>query len=467
MMKATLQTLVRIALGWMLGGVGLAANTKPNIVFILADDLGYGDLACFGGKDIKTPNIDSLARDGLKLTSFYVHQRCSPSRLAFMTGCYAHRVGSTKVIYPRDRMGINPAEITTPELLKKGGYTCGLVGKWHLGDWEPFHPLNHGFDYFKGAWHVEGDAGGAGEEGGAFMENRTLLSAAYRKCGETEHDEVNGALRFIEANKARPFFLFYASRGTHSHWKPSAKFIGTSPRPSKYGDAVHELDFEVGRVLQKLDELGLASNTLVIFGSDNGAPVTPGPSNAPLREGKWTNFEGGIRTPWLMRWPGRIRAGASSDAIAGIWDLLPTFCAIAEVAPPTDRTLDGVSLLPVLRGETVAEPPHRSVIMAGSTIRQGDWKLFLKSEKPGGKGNHGGKDTPAGSLYNVATDPGETTDVSASHPEVVQRLRFAAEAFEKELAANSRPIGKLEGDDQDKAGPAAKAQKNTPKKNKK
>jgi arylsulfatase A-like enzyme len=297
------------------------------------------------------------------------------------------------------------------------------------------------------------------------MENRTVLSATYQKCGETEHEEVNGALSFIETNKARPFFLFYASRGTHSRWNPSPKFIGTSPRPNKYGDAVQELDFEAGRILQKLDELGLAGNTLVIFGSDNGAPLNnTGPSNAPLREGKWTNFEGGIRTPCLMRWPGRIPAGASSDAIAGIWDLLPTFCAIAEVAPPTDRTLDGVSLLPVLRGEKVSTPRHDNVIMAGATIRQGDWKLFLQAEKPGGKRKQVGKETPAGSLYNVASDPGETTDVSAAHPEVVQRLRLTAEAFEKELAANSRPIGKLAGDDKERAEPEAKAKKNNKKK---
>lgn len=443
----------------VLCGASTAAEAapKPNIVFILADDLGYGDLACFGGKDVKTPNIDSLARDGMQLTSFYVHQRCSPSRLAFMTGSYAHRAGSTKVIYRRDRIGINPAEITTPELLKKAGYTCGLVGKWHMGDWEPFHPLNHGFDYFKGAWHVAADGDGAGEDGGAFMENRTVLDPKYRKCGETEHEEVNGALRFIEANKERPFFLFYASRGTHSKWNPSEKFIGTSPRPNNYGDAVQELDYEVGRVLQKLDELGLAKNTLVVFGSDNGAPLnSPGPSNAPLREGKWTDFEGGIRTPCLMRWPGRIPAGTASDAIAGIWDLLPTFCAIADVAPPTDRTLDGVNLLPVLRGKTVAEPPHENVIMAGSTIRQGDWKLFLKEQKPGGRRKDIGEATPAGSLYNVASDPSETKDVSSAHPEVVQRLRVAAAAFEKELAAHSRPIGHLEGTDKDKAKPEAK-----------
>jgi arylsulfatase A-like enzyme len=464
--KLFILTLCALA---FLAPVELWAETtqKPNVIVILADDLGYGDLGCFGGTDVKTPNIDSLALDGMKFNSFYVHQRCSPTRLAFMTGCYAHRVGTTKVIYPRDRIGINPAEITTPELLKQAGYTCGLVGKWHLGDWEPFHPLNHGFDYFKGAWHSADDDGAAGEEGGgAFMENRITIAPKYRKCGETEHEEVNGALSFIEANKARPFFLFYASRGTHSKWTPSPKFIGTSPRPNKYGDVVQELDFEVGRILQKLDSLDLSRDTLVVFGSDNGAPLNnPGPSNAPLRDGKWTNFEGGIRTPWIMRWPGRIPAGATTGQIAGIWDLLPTFCAIAEVAPPTDRTLDGVSLLPVLLGKTLALAPHKNIIMAGSTIRQGDWKLFLKSEKPGGKRNQGGTETRAGSLYNVASDPGETTDVSAAHPEVAQRLRVAAEGFEKELVANSRPIGKLEGDDKDKKdekdknGPEAKPKK--------
>jgi arylsulfatase A-like enzyme len=450
-MKHTLQLLTWIAFGWALIGAGLAADTKPNIVFILADDLGYGDLACFGGKDIKTPNIDSLARDGMKFTSFYVHQRCSPSRLAFMTGSYAHRAGSTKVIYRRDRIGINPAEITTPELLKQAGYTSGLVGKWHLGDWEPFHPLNHGFDYFKGAWHLDEDGDGTGEEGGALMENRTVLSATYSKCGETEHEEVNGALRFIEENRSRPFMLYYASRGTHSRWNPSPGFIGTSPRPNRYGDAVQELDFEVGRILQKLDALGLSRTTLVVFGSDNGAPLnSPGPSNAPLRDGKWTNFEGGIRTPWVMRWPGRIPAGATTGDIAGIWDLLPTFCHIAGVEPPGDRVLDGVNLLPVMLGAQSAAPPRESVIMDESTIRLGDWKLFLKTEKPGGKKGGERQGTAAGSLYNMKADPGETTDVAAGHPEIVARLRRAAQVFHDELTANSRLIGRLDEEPQTK-----------------
>ncbi|QEG02400.1 Arylsulfatase [Stieleria maiorica] len=434
---------------------------KPNFIVILADDLGYGDLGCFGATDIRTPNIDSLARDGMKFTSFYVHQRCSPSRLAFMTGCYAHRVGTTKVIYPRDRMGINPAEITAPELLKKAGYTCGIVGKWHLGDWEPFHPLNHGFDYFKGAWHVAADDGESAEREGAFMENRTTVSETYRKCGETEHEEVNGALRFIEENRSRPFMLYYASRGTHSRWNPSPKFVGTSTRPNRYGDAVQELDFEVGRILQKLDEIELSQDTLVIFGSDNGAPLnSPGPSNAPLRDGKWTNFEGGIRTPWLMRWPGHIPANVTTERIAGIWDLLPTFCDIAGVAPPHDRVLDGVSILPVMLGEQESTPPRDSVIMDGSTIRMGDWKLFLKAEKPGGRNGGERMGTAAGTLFNMKTDSSETTDVAAENPDVVQSLRVAAKAFEQELANHSRPIGRLEGDNKDSAKPGTKTRKN-------
>lgn len=440
-------------LGLLLSAPSIFAAQKPNIVFILADDLGYGDLACFGGKDVKTPQIDLLAREGMKFTSFYVHQRCSPSRLAFMTGCYAHRVGTTKVIYPRDRIGINPEEITVPELLKTAGYTCGIVGKWHLGDWEPFHPQNHGFDYFKGAWHlpaselVDANADVDGkEEGGAFMENRTVLNPTYNKCGETEHEEVNGALHFIEANRDRPFLLYYASRGTHSKWRPSPRFIGTSPRPNQYGDAVQELDFEVGRILQKLDELGLSEKTLVVFGSDNGAPLnSQGPSNGPLRDGKWTNFEGGIRTPWLMRWPGHIPVGTTTDCIGGIWDLLPTFCAIAGVQPPTDRVIDGVNLLPVMLGATNCALARETVIMDGSTIRRGDWKLYLTAQKPGGQNRDGRPGAAEGSLFNLKSDLGETTDVSPDHPEIVRQLRTAADSFHKDLISNSRPIGRLDG----------------------
>lgn len=288
----------------------------------------------------------------------------------------------------------------------------------------------------------------AGEEGGAFVENRKVLKPAYTKSGVTEHEEVDGALKFIEANKERPFLLYYASRGTHSKWRPSKDFQGKSKR-GVYGDAVEELDFEVGRVLKKLDDLGLSKNTLVIFGSDNGAPESSsGPSNGPLRGGKWTNFEGGIRTPCVMRWPNRIPAGSTCDAISGIWDMLPTFCELAEIKTPDDRTLDGVSLVSMMLQKKDAKPPHDDIIMANSTIRQGDWKLYLKQQKPGGKSDNksDSKRQPAaaGSLFNLKTDLGETKDVASENPEIVKKLRARAEAFEKELAAHSRPIGRLD-----------------------
>jgi arylsulfatase A-like enzyme len=228
---ATLLTALLLA---PMAALHAEVSPKPNIVFILADDLGYGDLACFGGKDIKTPNIDSLARDGMKFTSFYVHQRCSPSRLAFMTGSYAHRAGTTKVIYPRDRIGINPAEITTAELLKQAGYTCGIVGKWHLGDWEPFHPLNHGFDYFKGAWHVAEDGGGNGRRGrgvhgephcplGNLPEVRRDRARRGQRCARFPRGEQDPPL-FSLPRQSRHALPLETERKVHRHLAaPEAK----------------------------------------------------------------------------------------------------------------------------------------------------------------------------------------------------------------------------------------------------
>jgi arylsulfatase A-like enzyme len=222
---------------------------------------------------------------------------------------------------------------------------------------------------------------------------------------------------------------------------------------------VQELDFEVGRVLKKLDELGLSNDTLVIFGSDNGAPESStGPSNGSLRGGKWTNFEGGIRTPCLMRWPNRIPAGSACDAISGIWDLLPTFCEMAAVKVPSDRVLDGVSLLPMMLQTKDTKPPHEDIIMMNSTIRVGEWKLYLKQQNPGGKSaNRSGSErqpAAAGSLFNLKTDLGETKNAAAENPEIAKSLRARAETFQKDLAAHSRPIGRL--DDLNKLKPNSK-----------
>jgi arylsulfatase A-like enzyme len=240
------------------------AGERPNIVFILTDDQGYGDLGCYGAREIATPNVDRLARQGMKFTSFYVHNRCSPTRMALMTGCHAQRVGAGKVIYRREKMGINRSEITVAELLKKAGYATGAVGKWHLGEWPQFNPVQHGFDSFYG-----------------FMEYDDKATALYRDLEVVEKiksktDGVHSpkllaaGIEFIKAHKDRPFFLYYASPLPHTRWQPHERFKGSS-KQGTYGDVIQEIDWQVGGLMDTLDELNLSNRTLVIYTSDNGA----------------------------------------------------------------------------------------------------------------------------------------------------------------------------------------------------
>ncbi|NQZ57702.1 MAG: sulfatase-like hydrolase/transferase [Lentisphaeraceae bacterium] len=423
-------------------GLLLAAN-KPNIVFILSDDQGYGDLSCMGATDLKTPNIDTLAAEGMKFTSFYTYQRCSPARMSFMTGTMAHRLDSVKVIYKRDRMGINPSEITIPELLKKEGYKSALVGKWHLGDWEPFHPLNHGFDYFYGFLNI----GTEKKNTYVLLENRTILKSPTKKTIGHAKGMVNAALNFMKQNKQQPFFLYYADPTPHTPCVPSKEFVGTSKR-GIYGDVIHELDWSVGQLLKGIDDLGLKENTLVIFTSDNGAVVnTPGlGSGGHLRGGKWTNFEGGIRVPFLARWPGKIPANSCNEQIINIMDMLPTFCNIAGAHTPTDRFLDGKNILPYLQVQKLSSPLHNSFVVPTSTIRHGKWKLYVKAQNPGGGKGTKKENIPsatAGSLFNLEDDLGEKTNVARQHPEICQQLHKKMNSFLKELKKTTRPLGRI------------------------
>lgn len=413
------------------------AAPKPNIVFILADDQGYGDLSCFGSTTIRTPNIDSLAEQGMKFESFYVHNRCSPTRAAFMTGCHAQRIDMGKVIYYKDESGLNTKEITVAELLKKAGYATAIIGKWHLGDWPEFNPLNHGFDRFYGRM--------ADQAGQKLYDNREMV-------GDWEDKEdrystmklVPKALEFIRQNKAGPFFLYYASNIPHSKWIPHARFKGTS-KQGPYGDCVQQLDWVVGELLKELDAQGLTDNTLVIYASDNGPQLNAKGygSAGPLRDGKWTDFEGGIRVPCLMRWPGKIPAATTNDEITGIIDMLPTFCELAGVDVPKDRIIDGKNILPYMFGKTVDKPIHETFIVPGATIRYGDWKLLVKNQKPGGNLRKGGKmdrvPADAGSLFNLREDIGETTDVSDSHPEKAAELKKMMDAFMRSFKTEIRP----------------------------
>ncbi len=415
----------------------------PNILFILTDDQGYGDLGCYGSDVIATPSIDRLCEQGMRFNSFYVHNRCSPTRMAFMTGSYAHRAGLSKVIYRKDRMGINDNEVTVAEQLKKAGYATGIVGKWHLGEFEQFNPVNHGFDTFFGFMEIDDN------KTEALLRDTHIVETVKSKTDGVHSPKLLAAgIEFIRENKDRPFFLYYASPLPHTKWLPNERFAGTS-KQGTYGDVVQEIDWQVGELLNTLDELGLADNTLVIFTSDNGPQlnVEGHGSAGGLRDGKWTDFEGGIRVPCIMRWPGKIPAGAQNNEITGIIDMLPTFSAIAGVPLPSDRILDGRNILPYMFGKPIDDPIHDRFIVPGSVIHYYDWKLLVKEQKPGGKGNKGKQGrvaAKAGSLFNLRADPGESTDVSSQHPEKVSQLRAIYDAFMQDLNVHSREIGRLE-----------------------
>lgn len=420
------------------------ADELPNIVFILTDDQGYGDLGCFGSTNIATPNIDRLCAEGMKFESFYVHNRCSPTRAAFMTGCHADRVGAGKVIYRREGTGIHSGEITVAELLKDAGYTTGIVGKWHLGEWEQFNPVNHGFDFFHGFMQYEDP------KATAIFRNKKIVEKIKNKTDGVHSPKLLAAgVEFIKANQDQPFFLYYASPLPHTKWIPNEEFVGSS-KQGTYGDVIQEIDWQVGGLMDALDELGLAENTLVIYASDNGPQlnVEGYGSSGPLRDGKWTNFEGGIRVPCIMRWPEKIPAGSVNREITGIIDMLPTFCAIAGAEVPTDRVIDGRNILPYLLGQEVDVPIHETFVVPGVAIRHQEWKLLIKGQTPGGKGTNGMQGrvpAEAGSLFNLKDDVGETTDLSDQYPERVQDLTKMMELYMKEFAENTREIGRIPG----------------------
>ena len=422
---------------------GLNAETKkPNILFILTDDQGYGDLSCMGSENIATPHIDRLAKEGMKFNDFYVHNRCSPTRMAFMTGSDANRAGYGKVIYRHSFVGINSEEITTPELLKKAGYTTGIIGKWHLGEWDKFNPVHHGFDYFFGFMDT-------GKNGFAIYECDKIHEDNIGSKTDGKHSQklLDAGVNFIKRHNDKPFFLYYASPLPHTKWIPMDKFKGSS-KQGTYGDVIQEIDWQVGVLLKTLDELELSENTLVIYTSDNGPQLNAkGHGSAgPLRDGKWSNFEGGIRVPCLMRWPGVVKASSENNEITAIYDLLPTFCDIAGVELPTDRKIDGKSILPYIKGEKLQQPIHETFIVAGSTVRYKNWKLAFGSLKPGGNGREDAGSAEAGSLFNLKEDIGEKNNVSSQYPELVKEMTKMMEEYLKDLKTNSRKAGTVPED---------------------
>jgi len=432
----------------------VAAPRLPNIVLILADDLGYGDLGCYGARDIRTPHLDRLAKEGMRFTDFYVAQPvCSASRAALLTGCYPNRLGIHGALGPNANHGLNSNEMTLAELLKPLGYTAAIYGKWHLGHRPEFLPRQHGFDdyfglpYSNDMWpfHPEAKPGTypdlpliEGDRILATNPDQTRLTTWY-----TEH-----AVAFIERNRERPFFLYVPHSMPHVPLHVSDKFRGKSKR-GLYGDVIQEINWSVGEILRALKRHKLERDTLVIFTSDNGPWLSYGDhagSAGHLREGKGTVWEGGVRVPCLMRWPGKIPARSVCREPVMTIDLLPTLARLTGGRLPA-HPIDGLDIWPLMAGDPGAKSPHEALFFYYGVgelqaLRSGRWKLVLPhtyrtlSGRPGGKGGNPVQYNSVQTslaLFDLEKDTGETTDVAAHHPEVVARLTALAEQCRDDL----------------------------------
>ncbi len=467
----------------------LTAHARlPNIVVIFIDDMGYADIGPFGAEGYATPNLDQMAKEGMRFTDFLVPSAvCSASRAALLTGCYNRRVGISGALGPKSQIGINADEMTLAELCKQKGYATAIFGKWHLGHHPKFLPLQHGFDEYFGLpysndmWplhpaYVNLPAKTAKRKRGfpdlPLIEGNRVINPkvtgkdqANLTTWYTEH-----AVDFIRRNKEQPFFLYVPHSMVHVPLFVSDKFKGKSER-GLFGDVVMEVDWSVGQILGEIKRQGLDEETLVIFTSDNGPWLSYGDhagSAGPLREGKGTEFEGGIREPTVMRWPGKIPPGTTCDELASTIDVLPTVAAIIGAKLP-DHTIDGKDIRPLMFGKPGAKSPHEAFYCYYSggqlqAVRDRRWKLHFPHSyrtmagKPGGKGGIPNPYSQAKielSLFDLKNDVGEQHNVIDQHPEIVARLQKYAEAAREDLGdrlkkrkgQGARPAGRLQKDD--------------------
>jgi len=444
------------------------AAQRPNVILILADDLGYGDLGSYGNTRFKTPRIDAMAAEGVRFTHFYVPMPfCAPTRAALLTGRYPFRSGM--VFNPAPDNDINDAglpsqEVTLAEALKGAGYATTCIGKWHLGHQPRFYPTRHGFDSYYGILYSND------MRPVQVMEDERVVEDPAVQATLTER-YTQRALRYIEENRDRPFFLYLPHAMPHKPLAASEKFYKTTP--TLYGDVMAELDDSVGQILDKLAELKLDGKTLVIFTSDNGPWY--GGSTGGLRGMKGRTWDGGVRVPMIARWPGNIPAGQICAELAGVIDLFPTVLRLAGVAPPSDRTIDGRDVWPLMT-DTQAKSPHEALfIMRGQelgAVRSGPWKLHVKSpgkdvRHPAGQpwndprgpdgvtilapyeqatpeqfpGTFGGEAKEM-MLFHLEDDPAEQHDLSAQQPQVVARLKSMFDAMNSQVPRFDPPKGR-------------------------
>ena len=469
--RPVLLLLLAAWLGWTAGARGAAAE-RPNVVIILCDDMGYADLGCYGATNIATPRLDRLAAEGLRLTSYYVAQAvCSASRAALLTGSLPNRIGILGALGGTALTGIHSNEVTIAELLRGRGYACGIFGKWHLGHRPDFLPLRHGFDEYLGLpysndmWPYDYLGQPDGPRAKSYPALHLIDGDTPRpdpvdtleEQAQLTRQYTARAVSFIERHKDGPFFLYVPHSMPHTPIASAPPHRGRS-KGGLYGDVIEEIDASTGEILDALDRTGVATNTLVLFTSDNGPWLrfgNWGGSAVPLREGKGTMFEGGCRVPAIVRWPGRVQAGRTSGAIFASVDILPTLAKIAGATLPAHR-LDGVNQLPLLLDAGAPSARETFVYYYGEelqAVRRGRWKYhfphavsqMVEGTKVGADGipAPGRSERFGPALFDLEADVGERHDRLADEPIVARELETIGREHAAQLARERRPCGRV------------------------